>query len=221
MKTTILSSLETMPYFSLEAVMQLFEGETLVPGSIQTLLYRWMKNGLVYQLRKGLYTSRRFVELHRADLDFAPAISAVLIPQSYVSLEFVLQRRGLLTEVTYPITAVTLKHTRVIENKLGIFSYRSLRADLYLGYELHHYAGIPFAMATPAKALFDTLYFRPLPAGFSPTKSNLAEELRLNLEDFTPAEVDEFARYVTLSKSKKMLTLLKNLKESVWLHSSN
>jgi hypothetical protein len=221
MKTTILSLLEKMPYFSLEAVQQLVEGETLAPGSTQTLLYRWIKNGLVYPLRKGLYTSRRFVELHRADPDFTPAISAVLIPQSYVSLEFVLQRSGILTEVTYPITAVTLKHTRVIENKLGTFSYRSLRADLYLGYDLHQYAGIPFAMATPAKALFDTLYYRPLPAGFSATSSNLAEELRLNLEDLSPAEVDEFAGYVRLSKSKKMLTLLKNLKETVWPHSSN
>jgi predicted transcriptional regulator of viral defense system len=221
MKTTILSSLEKMPYFSLEAVLQLFEGEELAPGTVQTLLYRWMKNGLVYQLRNGLYTTSRFVETHRSDLDFAPAISAVLIHQSYVSLEFVLQRSGILTEITYPITAVTLKHTRVIENKLGTFSYRTLRADLYLGYELHHYAGIPFAMATPAKALFDTLYFRPLPAGFSPIKSNLAEELRLNLDDFSTAEIDEFAGYVTLSKSKKMLALFKNLKGAVWPRSSN
>jgi hypothetical protein len=135
MKSTILSSLETIPYFSLEAVKQLLEGEEYAAGSVQTLLYRWMKNGLVFQVKKGIYTSRSFVEKHRSDYDFSPAFSAVMVPQSYVSLEFVLQRNEILTDVTYPITSVTLKHTKVIENELGSFSFRSIRPDLYKGSE--------------------------------------------------------------------------------------
>jgi hypothetical protein len=48
--------------------------------------------------------TRHFYEQHRADYLFSAAVSAILIPQSYLSLEFILQQHNLLTEITYPIT---------------------------------------------------------------------------------------------------------------------
>jgi hypothetical protein len=116
MKTKILSFLDSQPYFTIEGAKQLLGDESTASGTIQTALYRWMKSGTVIQLKKGVYMTRRFYELHRADADFSLAVSAILIPQSYVSLEFILQRNALLTEVTYPISAITLKNTKVIEN---------------------------------------------------------------------------------------------------------
>jgi len=67
---------------------------------------------------------RRFYEQHRREAAFSPVVSAILLPQSYLSLEFVLQQRNILTEITYLVAAVTLKNTRLIENSLGTFSYR-------------------------------------------------------------------------------------------------
>ncbi len=124
-----------------------------------------MKAGQIIQLKKGVYMTRRFFEQHRADADFAPMVSAILIPQSYLSLEYILQRNAILTEMTYSITAVTLKQTRVFENKLGTFSYRNIKADLYQGFIFSEYLGIPIAQATSAKALFDFLYLRPWKGG--------------------------------------------------------
>jgi len=218
MKSTILSSLDAFPYFTIEAVKQLLGDESVAAGTIQTALYRWMKAGQIIQLKKGVYMAHRFFENHRADANFAPIVSAILIPRSYLSLEYILQRNAILTEMTYPVTAVTLKQTRIFENKLGTFSYRNIKADLYQGITFSEYLGIPFAQATVAKALFDFLYLRPWKGGRRLVGYDLAEDLRLNLEEFSENDQVEFATFVEISKSKKMDQILKNLRKTVWRH---
>lgn len=216
MKSTILSSLGLLPYFTIESVKQLFGDGASDAATLRTTLYRWMKTGRVIQLKKGVYMPRRFYEQHCREIDFSLAVSAILLPQSYVSLEFILQRHAILTEVTYPISAITLKNTLVIENKLGSFTYRHIQPGLYRGFTIAECAGVRFALASPAKALFDYLYLRPSSGLMRSAAYNLAEELRLNLDRFTPAGQDEFASYVETSQMKKMENILKNLRRSVW-----
>jgi predicted transcriptional regulator of viral defense system len=217
MKSDNLTILEHLPYFTIEAVRQLAEKTGTSSGTIRTALYRWMKSGHVIQLKKGVYTTRRFYELHHSDENFSMAVSAILTPQSYVSLEFILQKNAVLTEITYPISAITIKNTRVIENTLGTFTYHHIKDELYQGYMITEYYGVLFAQASVAKALFDYFYLRPQ-TGNLKSSSNLAEELRLNLEDFSIADQDEFATYVESSKILKMSYILKNLRRIVWQH---
>jgi hypothetical protein len=218
MKKEILSVFDQIPYFTIEAVKQVYGAEKLSNGTIQTALYRWMKADHVIQLKKGVYMTRSFYERHRSELDFSPAISAILIPQSYVSLEFVLQRYAILSEITYPVTAVTIKQTRVIENKLGTFSYRNIKEDLYTGFDFKEYLGIPFFQASLPKALFDYLYQRPLSRVMFTATFNLAEDLRLNIEEISEQDQNQFAEFVELSKSSKMQKILKNLRSTIWQH---
>ncbi|NTW44740.1 MAG: hypothetical protein HGB14_10000 [Anaerolineaceae bacterium] len=218
MKYSILSSLDSFPYFTIEAVKQLLGDEFAATGTIQTALYRWMKAGHIIQLKNGVYMTQRFLEMHRADADFAPMVSAILIPQSYLSLEYILQRNAILTEMTYPISAVTLKQTRVFENKLGNFTFRNINVNLYTGFIFSEYMGIPFAQATLAKALFDYLYLLPWKSEGQTGIYDLTEDLRLNLEDFPEKDQDEFAGFVDFSKSIKMDQILKNLRKTVWRH---
>ncbi|NMC45790.1 MAG: hypothetical protein GYA52_03075 [Chloroflexi bacterium] len=212
MNTEFLNVFDTLPYFTIEAVKQLIGDENMAAGTIPTALYRWMKEGHIYQLKRGVYMTHRFYELHRSDADFAPAVSAILIPQSYVSLDYILQRYGILTEITYPVTAITLKHTRVIENKMGTFTYRNIKQALYSGFIIMQYMGIPFSQATVAKALFDYLYLRPS------LSYDLVEDLRLNLDDRSQDEQEEFAEIVAASKSRKMDRVLNHLRKTVWQH---
>ena len=67
-----------------------------------------------------------------------------------------------------------------------------------------------------AKALFDFLYLRPWKGKSQLSRYNLAEDLRLNLEDFSEEEKSEFVELVETSKSEKMHQILKNLMETVW-----
>lgn len=216
MRNELLTPFEGMPYFTIEGFRQI-AGMNSPDQVVRNSLYRWVKAGHLLQLKKGVYMTRRFYEQHRGDYLFSAAVSAVLIPQSYVSLEFILQRHNLLTEVTYPITCMTLKVTRRIVNEIGTYWYRNIRPDLYRGFTITEYFGIRIAQATVGKALFDYLYLRPLPAAYRSMKLNLAEELRLNLEELSRADRDEFSKFVEESQSRKMHYILDNFRSKVWL----
>ncbi len=214
MKTDLLHPFDNIPYFTLEGFKQASEMDS--PHQVRTLLHRWGQADHIIQLKKGVYMTRTFYEQHRADYLFSAALSAILIPQSYLSLEFILQKHNLLTEVTYPITCITTKNTRRIVNSIGTFWYRNIRDNLYRGFAITEYFGIRIAQASVAKALFDYLYLRPLPAAYRSIKINLAEELRLNLDELSTMDREEFSRIVEESKSRKMMDILNNFRSDIW-----
>jgi predicted transcriptional regulator of viral defense system len=216
MRHTILSSFENLPYFTIEGFRQIAGVDAADNDHARVALYRWVKAGYLTALKKGVYMHCRFYERHRQEATFSPVVSAILLPQSYLSLEYVLQQHGILTEVTYPVTAITIKNTRTITNSLGTFVYRHIQLNLYQGFQIAEAYGIPYAQASLAKALFDYLYLHPLPGNIKPQHYNLAEELRLNLDEFTAAEREEFAGYVAASGMVKMHHILTNLEKHVW-----
>jgi predicted transcriptional regulator of viral defense system len=214
MKTDLLRPFESLPYFTIEGFKQATGMET--PHQVRILLYRWAKAGHILQLKKGVYMTRRFYELHRGDYLFSGAVSSILLSQSYLSLEFILQQNNILTEVTYPITCATTRNTRKITNRIGTFWYRHLREDLYHGFTISDYFGIRICQASPAKALFDYLYLRPIPQTYRAPSFDLAGELRLNLEEFSEADRTEFARLIHTASSRKMQEILENFEAHIW-----
>jgi len=223
MKYTLLSAFEHLPYFTIEGFRQIAGDAAIDDARARIALSRWVKAGHLIALKNGVYMHRRFYELHRQEAAFAPVVSAILLPQSYLSLEYVLQQASILTEITYPVTAITIKNTRTIVNHLGTFVYRHIQPDLYFGFQIMEAYGVPYAQAPAAKALFDYLYLRTSPADLDPQHYNLTEELRLNLEEFTREEQDEFAGYVLKSEATrrggtKMRHILNNLEANVWRH---
>lgn len=220
MKVDQLKHLEKLPYFTITGFKQTLNIHESDTQQVRENLARWVKQGHLIRLKKGVYMTRQFYERHQNQADFRPAISAIITPQSYVSSEYMLQRAGILTEVTYPITAVTIKNTSQVENALGTFSYRHIKPTLYTGFSQETFLGVIFNQATVAKALFDYFYFRPLPRPLRTQQINLAEELRLNLAEL-PLEVrDEFQTYVELSASPKMTFIHENLRRTIWQPSS-
>lgn len=217
MKTQLLKPFEDLPYFTLVGFKQILGFDEVTDQQARRLLSRWQKAGHILALKRGVYMTRRFFELHRNDVNFTPAISAILVPQSYLSLEYVLQQAGILTEATYTVTAVTVKNTRTFHNNaLGTFVYRHIKPSLYTGFYQESCFGVIFHRASVAKALFDYLYLRPLPRRLRSHALELAEELRLNLDDFLPQSRLEFARYVEASASEKMLFIWENFQRTVW-----
>jgi predicted transcriptional regulator of viral defense system len=216
MKNNVLERFDQIPYFTITGFKQVIEADESQSRLVREMLSRWVKRGHMIRLKNGVYMTRLFYERHQGDASFAPAMSAILVPQSYLSLEYVLQRAGVLTEVTYPITAVTLKNTRKIKNVLGIFEYRHIKSILYTGFENEKYYGVVYNQAKLSKAFFDYFYFHPLSRIMRGKQINLAEELRLNVEEFSPEVRDEFGYYVEKSGSRKMEFVLDNLRRTVW-----
>jgi predicted transcriptional regulator of viral defense system len=216
MKIDRLKPLERIPYFTITGFKQVLNANESDIQRVRETLSRWVKMGHIIRLKKGVYMTRRFYELHQSHASFRPMVSSIILPQSYVSLEYILQRNGILTEITYPTTAVTPKNTRTIENVLGTFAYRHIKLPLYTGFSQEVFFGIYFNQASVAKALFDYFYLRPLPRGLRKHKINLAEELRLNLDELSSEVRDEFEIYIDLSDSSKMKFIHENLRRTIW-----
>ncbi len=215
-KIDLLKHLEKVPYFTITGFKQVLNADESDTQRVRELLSRWAKMGHVIRLKKGVYMTRRFYELHQNHALFTPAVSAIISPQSYVSLESILQRAGVITEVTYPLTAVTPKNTRKIENSLGTFVYRHIKLPLYTGFHQETFYGVIINQASVAKALFDFFYLRPLPRSLRTHNLNLAEDLRLSLGELASDVRDEFASYINLCNSPKMAFIHENLQRTIW-----
>jgi hypothetical protein len=94
--------------------------------------------------------------------------------------------------------------------------YRHIKSSLYTGFEIENYFGVVFNQALSSKALFDYFYFRPMSRPLRTFEIDLAEELRLNVEEFSPEVRDQFGDYVEKSGSRKMAFVLDNLRRTVW-----
>jgi hypothetical protein len=216
-KTDYLKSFDKIPFFTVVGFKQVLNADESDAQRIREMLSRWVKRGHIIRLKKGVYMTRRFFDLHQSHASFAPAVSSIILPQSYVSLEYVLQRANVLTEVTYPVTAITPKNTKKIDNEIGTFVYRHIKSLLYTGFNQETFMGVIFNQATVAKALFDYFYLRPLPRSLRTHKINLTEELRLNLDDLSSEARGEFENYIAISNSPKMTFIYENLRRTVWL----
>ncbi len=216
MKEDILHALERVPFFTINAYRQMAGHDADDAYHARIDLARAVESGQIIRLKNGVYMSNTFYRDHRRDNDFSAAVSAMLVPHSYLSLQSILQRAGILTEATRITTAVTTKSSRTIENVMGTFNYQHVKPALYKGYTLRSYYGVPFAQASPAKALFDMLYLAPIAAATRSPHFDLVEEMRLNLDDFPAEEQMAFHRFCEESGVQKMALISNNLKEGLW-----
>lgn len=206
-ENTNLKHLKDLPFFGLVAFMQLSGLNAL---SAKQKLSRWAKSGEILRLKNGLYINRDFYLAHREKEWFSLWVSSIMQPTSYVSREWVLQKHGILTELTYPVTAMSVKNTRAFRNLTGTYRYYHLQPALFTGYLEKNYYGATVREASKAKALFDYLYSKKA------SLPNIVEQERLNLEDFNDEERVEFAKYIELAASHKMNLILADLRSYVW-----
>lgn len=216
MKSNLLTPFEHLPFFTLEGFKQMLASDKDETQRARELVSEWSRQGKLIRLKKGVYMTKRFYEFHQGELGFLPMVSAVLEPHSYLSVEYILQRAGVLTEITYSVSAITAKNTKTIQNPAGTFTYRHLKPALYTGFSTQVYFGVYYYEASVAKALFDYLYLRPLPRRFRTVQLNLAEDLRLNVDEFSSDTQLEFENYVITCESEKMAFIFENFKRHVW-----
>lgn len=77
---------------------------------------------------------------------------------AYISLQSALFHHGLIEQVPAVIYAVTLGRPRRVTTELAVVSFHRMPAELFTGFEV---AADGVKIATPEKALFDTLYLAP------------------------------------------------------------
>lgn len=158
-------------------------------------LSQWAKNSYLIKVKNGVY-----VFSERKDNLSMELISHFLFQPSYVSLERALAKHGLIPEIVYNCTAITAKKTLTIKNDFGLFIYRSIRKDLFFGYNKVVENNSMYLLAEPEKALLDYLYLN------SAKINKLDDVLELRLNEIELKELDrkKIDKYLKLFKSKKL-----------------
>jgi predicted transcriptional regulator of viral defense system len=195
----ITRKVEKLPYFTVENLKII----GAPPYQIRIALSRMEKRGVIIRLKKGFYTSRKFIEnakMNGMSTPFMEYMASKLYMPSYLSLDYVLYENNLLTEVPVGFTLITRKKTFSISNGLGRFIYRKIKDELYYGYGAVKSSGYIYFKADKAKALFDFLYLRKNTI----RNRDMAEELRLNLEALDKFGIKRLKGYVGREGSTRM-----------------
>lgn len=207
-----LDKLKIAPWFTLETLESLYQEKK---ASLDSNIKRWLKRGYLVRLKRGVYTTKMYLDSLDADSmqGYKEFISNALVPQSYLSLEYVLQKYALISESVNTYTSVTLKSTKIINNRLGKYLYSSVSPKVFAGYTIVEREGFTIVEATKIKALFDYLYFRIIKSKIVTLERLLS--FRLNLSELTNEELAEFSGYCKLVGQSKFTVLAELLKEAV------
>lgn len=192
-KKNLLDQLKSIPYFSKNTVYQIGKQLGLKDSTINTYISRFLKYKEIISLKRGLYVATDFFEKNRSDISYSFYLSNIIRTPSYVSSWAALQYYNLTTEAIHSITSVTPKVTREYLTKAGNFTYQSIKKDLFADFFLVK-GNFDFYIASPAKALFDLLYFRT--KQFSGVKEDnvklLVAELRIDIDEMDKIEQEKF-----------------------------
>ncbi len=195
-KKNLLEELKILPYFDKKRILALAKNTQtydLRDSTIDTYISRFLKNKDIISLKRGLYVSSVFYNKNKHDISYLFYLANILYKPSYVSSWTALQYYNLTTEIIHTITSVATKVTRNYKTKIGSFSYQSINNNLFSDYSLIKNE-FGFFIATPAKALFDLLYFRT--RQFKGVKFKdidfLIEELRIDIDEMEKEEKDKF-----------------------------
>lgn len=199
----ILGLVEGLPYFSVADLAGIEKKHTY----LKILLSRYKKSGKIIRLKKGLYVAEKYVsEAQKKGYfnDYLMFIACLLNESSYLSLEWVLYKHNILTEMPVNFTCVTTGKTVRFKNKLGLFIYHHLKPALFLGYKTEVKNQLTIRSANVGKALFDFIYLRKNYIN----SEREAVELRLNLTGLAAPSIKELKYYARLEGSKKVFNII-------------
>jgi len=117
-------------------------------------LNEWQDKNYIKKVVKGYYI---FSDLKLNESALFEIANRIYNP-SYVSFEAAISYYGLIPEAAYGITSVSTRRTYRFRTTIAEFSYRTLTARLFFGYNIIRYNGKAFKIASPEKAILDYLY---------------------------------------------------------------
>jgi predicted transcriptional regulator of viral defense system len=145
----------------------------LDPDFREPTLNDWLNSGRIKRIRRFWYADSSF---NPQGNDYFFIANKIYSP-SYISLESALSHYGFIPETTLQITSVSTRKTNLFDTQFGVFSYQSIKNDLYFGYEIIDNNNRPFTLSTPEKAILDYLYLHS-----EITSTEDLEGLRFNTE---------------------------------------
>lgn len=131
--------------FNIQSLRMLMESEN--SQKLTQSLHYYIKGGKISNPRRGIYTKASYNEQEMACSLFRPA---------YISLEYVLQRAGVVFQYDDTITCVSYLN-RIVEIDDKTYRFRIINPELWIGMEgIEQHDNI--LIATPERAFLDMVY---------------------------------------------------------------
>lgn len=149
-------------------------------------LSRMVKNGVYIQIVKGLYETDPTTPGY--------LLAGSIYGPSYLSFEFALAYHSMIPEAVYTFTSATYdkKKKKKYETPFGTFTYRDVPAEAYsLGVLIVREGDYSYQIATPEKALCDTLYTKNPVANQKELQSLLFEDMRIDETEFSKLKLED------------------------------
>ncbi|MBU3964688.1 hypothetical protein KJ562_03150 [Patescibacteria group bacterium] len=194
--------LQDYPIFRLDDIFKWFANENR-----RTIIFQlsvWTKRGHLERLKRGIY---KFSDYQIKDV----LVLADFFFPSYISCETALNYYGIIPDIPFATTSISLKKTLTIKTEnYGLFIYRHIKPELFFGHrKVDADSPYSYRIAVPEKALFDFLYLRSFGKGFDP--KNCFKEMRLDIgEDFKWSDLKKWQKLVS-SNNKKFHLSMENL----------
>jgi predicted transcriptional regulator of viral defense system len=175
-------------------------------AQIRLQINRWVKDGKINKLHKGLYT---LAEPYRKVNAEPFCIANNLKHASYISLYSALSWYGMIPEFVPTVTSVTTGRPQTIETALGRFEFRHLSNKHFWGYQQIEFKFRQTAfIARPEKALLDLIYLTP-----DSEDTAFLEELRL--QNFEQIDRAVLCLFVEKYKRPKLNRALDNIEKNL------
>lgn len=171
---------------------------------IRLQINRWIKDGRIIKIHKGLYTLAQPYRKVPSDTFY---IANALKKPSYVSLHSALSWYGLIPEFVPEIASLTTSRPQTIQTPLGRFEFKHVSKKYFWGYQqVRLSSGFNAFIAFPEKALLDLIYLTP-----GSDQIDFLEELRLqNFQQIDKARLRQFAEKF---QSPKISRALENIEK--------
>ncbi len=123
--------------------------------ALKVQLHRWIRDGKMIALRRGLYT---LSEEWSGEKNGARLANRMVQP-SYLTGLWALSWYGLIPEMVYEYTSAVTSRRQFYENKYGRFGYRALKPEVFRRWSDKECGGRKIRVADPEKAVLDHLYW--------------------------------------------------------------
>ncbi|RLB27756.1 MAG: hypothetical protein DRG66_04865 [Deltaproteobacteria bacterium] len=120
-------------------------------------LNEWQDKGYIRKIIKGYYISSD-IEI---DENVLFEIANRIHKPSYISFETALSYYHLIPESVYGISSASTRKTYTFKTPIGEFNYKTIKPDLFFGYDLVSYDNRHIKIASIEKAILDFFYLNP------------------------------------------------------------
>lgn len=158
-------------------------------ASPRDVITRMLDAGELVRVKKGLYVFGKMYAKHPFSLEI---LANMIYGPSYISREYALSLYGMIPETVHEVTSMCSIRNKTFVTSVGRFSYRYLHKDKYsIGIQrMEIRDGIFVAIASPEKALADTIYDRDEDTqDQSELKRILTDDYRIDLSEIAKLRV--------------------------------